>query len=73
MENAAKVGAKIVDLQKQTGHKWVHVNGFNAVTGFDYGTGQGANFNPGFGLPVKIFIDTVTGEVKLFSADLFKD
>lgn len=73
MESQQKVNAKLAELQQATGHRWLQVNGFNAITGFDYGAnGQGANFNPGFGYPVKIFIDSVSGEMKLFPAELFR-
>ncbi len=74
MENVSKINAKLAELKNNTGHDWLHISGFSAITGFDFGqNGQSPNFNPGFGYPVKVFVDKVTGEVKLFSAGLFKD
>lgn len=73
MEDDNKVAAKIAELQKQTGHKWVQATGFYAITGFEFEKpNQSPNFNPAHGVPVKIFIDTVTGEIRTFAASIFR-
>ena len=50
---------------------WVHIQGYFAITGFDFKEG-GNIFNPSFGVPVKVFMNNKTGEIKIYSAFLFE-
>jgi hypothetical protein len=71
-ENRIKVQEKINELN-QSSPGWVDVAGFHAITSFEFPVyGKGATFNPSAGFPVKIFVNNITGEVKLFAAALFK-
>lgn len=79
MENPLKVLQKINELNSkelrdvsgQIIPQWTSISGYFALTGFEFGNGS-PNFNPGFGVPVKVFMNTRTGEIKTFSANHFE-
>ncbi len=50
---------------------WIPVEGFNTITKLDFDATGGAIFNPNSGYPLKAFINTSTGEVKVFDARRF--
>jgi hypothetical protein len=52
---------------------WQAIPGYFTLTGFDFNKGKGAPlFNANFGVPVKIFQNIKTGEMRVFSAYLFE-
>lgn len=53
---------------------WAEIPGYFALTKFDYPNedNSGAVFNPSFGVPVKVFMNTETGEIKTFSGNIFE-
>ena len=80
MENPLKVQARVDELNAteiRAGvpepNEWVAINGYFALTGFDFNHGKGQpNFNPGYGVPVKVFRNIRTGEIKTYSAYFFE-
>ena len=81
MEDTQKIQQKLNELNSkesplfhlggQFAGPWVHVAGYFALTGVDLKEG-GSTFNPSFGVPVKVFMNNKTGEIKTFSACLFE-
>ena len=85
-EGVGLVNQKIVQLNATTpGQKWIAINGYTALMNFSYGSSslrsltslirgnsKQAVFNPSGGYPVKAFLNTATGEVKMFSIELFE-
>lgn len=72
-ENPTKVSKKVQQLNRisPSGQKsWEALDGWNALTTVSF-NGKNPTFNPSFGYPVKAFVNTTTGEVKVFAADLF--
>lgn len=70
MQDPKKIEAKIKDL----GAGWIEVLGYHTVTSIDY-TKKNPNasvFNPTKGVPLKVFVNPINGEVKMFLADLFE-
>lgn len=51
---------------------WNAIEGYFALTGFEFDKGNGNVFNPSFGVPVKVFMNTTTGEIRVFSAYFFQ-
>lgn len=54
------------------GQIWIVLDGFSALTTVEFKDDGPATFDPSRGLPLKTFINTVTGEVKIFHANMFK-
>ena len=50
---------------------WIAVAGYFAVTGFSYNQST-PTFNPNYGYTVKVFVNTDSGEVKMFASNLFE-
>ncbi len=83
MENPSSVQGKIDELNRreakivsgglvQSGSNvWAAVPGYFAVTGFD-GSQATPVFNASYGYTVKVFVNTKTGEVKMFASNLFE-
>lgn len=80
MENPLKVQAKINELNSReprgglgglSQNAWVATVGYFALTGFDYNNGA-PTFNAGFGVPVKVFTNIRTGEIKIYAASIFE-
>jgi len=85
-ENINKVNAKIAELNKESAQRsgqplgvasripqiWLPVTGYFVVTGFDFAQGKNV-FNGNFGYPLKLFFNSITGEVKMFRAAIFED
>ena len=80
MENQIKVQTKINELNASeirpgfpNPTEWTAIGGYFSMTGFDFNHGKGQPiFNPSFGVPVKVFMNSRTGEVKTFSAYFFE-
>ena len=78
-EDHSKVRAKLDELNGGSlgglihvrSVEWVALEGFNALTKFDFLSNGGAVFTPTAGYPVKIFVNTSTGEMKIFPAAQF--
>ena len=70
MEDPVKVQQKINELN-ELGGNWIANKGYFAVTGFDFNNGKPI-FSPSLGIPVKVFNNTITGEVKIFLATGFE-
>lgn len=49
---------------------WIVAEGLRALTSMTYENGVVA-FNPNNGIPLKVFVNTLSGELKLFDARLF--
>jgi hypothetical protein len=89
MENPIKIKKRIEELNKQepksvsplgstnlsvTTMAWQEIPGYFAITKFEYGSnGKGPSFSPAFGIPIKAFFNTRTGEVRTFLASIFED
>lgn len=83
MEDPQKVAKKIVDLNNASWREsgsppmarapqvWQEFTGYNALTKFDFNNGAPI-FHPSVGIPLKAFLNIVTGEVKLFVASIFE-
>jgi len=71
MEDFAKVKAKVDELSKATGHKWTALNGSHAVTKVNIKDGL-YEFLPDTGMPVKVFVNLLTGEAKMFMYFVFE-
>ena len=50
---------------------WMPIDGFNTMTGLDYTISGTPIFNGNRGYPLKGFVNTATGEVKVFDARRF--
>lgn len=74
-ENTRKVQLKLAELNTGLNPaQWVSADGFSALTGFKFGkTNNDSQFLASSGVPVKVFFNNVTGEVKIFLAVLFRD
>ena len=68
MQDPAKISLKIREL----GVGWQEAEGYHALTRVEYGRNQPAVFNPASGIPLKIFVNITTGEIKMFLAILFE-
>lgn len=66
----AKIDRKIQELNVAGGN-WFAADGLNALTGVEF-HGTSAQFKPATGIPVKVFINRVNGEMKVFPAVIFK-
>lgn len=69
-EDKKKVNDKIEYLKKEYGGSWIQLIGFNALTIASYEV-TGIIYNPSVGTPVKAFINTQTGEIKVYDARFF--
>ena len=72
MEDPKKVQAKIDELIKSNGHKWVALNGAHAITKVDVKGDSDFVFYPSSGMPVKVFVDLLTGETRSFMWFVFE-
>ena len=71
MENPAKVLAKVKELNGgETGH-WLAIPGYHALTKVELNQGN-ANFFPGTGVILKVFVNGRTGEIRIFPAPMFE-
>ena len=50
---------------------WVPIDGFNTITTLSFNANGGAVFNANSGYPLKGFLNTSTGEIKIFDARRF--
>lgn len=75
MENPFKVQQKLNLLNRNLPTKpWFAAEGFHSLNTFKFGSvGQGPEFRGGEGIPIKVFVNKITGEFKIYSAYLFKD
>ena len=73
--NPTKVQQKVDELNNESKiGQWIPSDGLSAMTGFKYGfSDNDSQFLVGSGIPVKIFFNNKTGEVKIFLAVLFRD
>jgi len=73
MEDTHLVQQKIAYLNSRGGN-WIAAEGnyaLTTVTG-DFSTKANVVFSPSNGIPGKVFINTVDGEIKIFHANLFE-
>jgi len=67
-----KIQQQLVTLNSGlTSPQWVAVQGENAFTGFGFDQNGKAIFYGSSGYPVKLFFNTVTKELKMYSLTLF--
>jgi hypothetical protein len=79
MENPQKVQLKINELNAKEPRdalgriipQWAAIQGYFALTGFNYNNGSPI-FNANFGVPVKIFQNSKTGEIKIYGSNIFE-
>ena len=71
MENKTQVDAILARIRSETGvDSWEPIQGLVALTNVEVNINDGrrsANFLPGSGVPVKAFLNTQTGEIKLYT------
>lgn len=65
-----KIQNKITELNNQGG-SWQEIEGNNALTKVEF-SDSGTKFYPSSGVPVKMFVNRISGEIKLFPAFIFK-
>lgn len=70
MEDPEKIKSKL----KELGEGWVEANGYHALTSVEYSkqNPNGSTFNPARGIPLKVFVNPSSGEIKSFLADSFE-
>lgn len=68
-----KVQDIIDSLNKATGNHWVAASGVHALTNVSKDEAHVVSFNPGRGLPVKVFMNQETNEIRLYPALMFED
>ena len=77
MESKEKVNRKLIELNsREEGKPWMPGEGLHALTKFNFKQPDGSDvpeFTGNTGLPVKAFVHSITGEIKLFAAVLFKE
>lgn len=80
MEVQSKIDSKIGELNLESANGdaasvqpvWQYYTGYHALTKFDFNSGKPI-FTPSSGVPVKAFLNTRTGEIRVFSANIFED
>jgi hypothetical protein len=58
-------------LNENHGPGWIPADGFFTTTGLTFKFDASPVFNPNAGYPLKLFVNTRTGEVKMFDARRF--
>lgn len=73
MEDLQKIQNKINELNG-FGGTWIAADGTNALIKVqgDFRTNANVVFMPASGIPVKVFLNTLNGEIKMFPAILFE-
>ena len=86
MADPLKIATKIAELNRESANQtprtvsglltpipqvWKAFDGYNTLTKFDYNNGSPL-FTPSVGIPLKAFLNTQTGEIKTFVADIFE-
>jgi hypothetical protein len=71
MEDTALVQEIIDKLEREAPGGWTTEPGYFAFTGFEFNNGS-PRFNPLYGVPVKIFTNRTTGEVRTYGAEKFE-
>ncbi len=66
-QDQAKIKAKIAEL----GVGWVEAEGFFAITVVEMKDDKSLIFQAAKGIPLKVFVNRITGEVRSFLADNF--
>lgn len=66
MEDKKKIDSILADLKNTTGHIWEPAEGFNTMISVNRNSTGGFDTNNSKGVTVKVFVNTVTGEIKLF-------
>ncbi len=74
VEDFDKVLEELIRLNEgQAQGDWVITEGFHALTSLKFkGKDKKPTFNPSSGIPVKIFINKKTGELKTYYANQFQ-
>jgi hypothetical protein len=72
-ENPVAIQVKIDYLNSLVpGQIWFAISGFSAITSVSYDSSGGLIFNPSQGYIVKVFVNSATGEVRSYAAQLFQ-
>ena len=79
-ENPQKVQQKVQELNAMEPRnpfgeiipQWIGIQDYFAITGFHFNNGHPL-FDAKFGFPLKAFLNTKTGEIKVFSASFFEN
>lgn len=73
MENLIKVKKRVDMLNKgKSSNPWFAFDGFHALTKFKFGKGdESPTFYPSSGIILKVFINSETGELRVFPAKAF--
>lgn len=71
MEKNSRIKALVDKIRKETGSDdWEPIDGLVALTNVEIrevNEQRSADFNPGKGMPVKAFLNTKTGEIKIYT------
>ena len=69
--DSAKVKAKIAELNKKfPPSTWDEADGYHSLNSLEC-TQEKPTFLPNQGIPLKVFVNLTTGEIKLFNAKVF--
>lgn len=63
-----KLAAKLSEL----GPGWIFADGLHALTKVQFENGPDPVFYPSSGIPIKVFMNTDTGEIRMFPIAIFK-
>jgi hypothetical protein len=74
MEDNEKILVKRRELNGGENGPWIAVDGTNALIKVqgDFRTNTNVVFMPASGIPVKVFMNTINGEIRMFPAILFE-
>jgi len=61
---------KVTDIITQLGPNWKPIDGLFAITGVTVADNGQVSFHPDNGVVIKAFIDSLSGEIKLFPAKI---
>jgi hypothetical protein len=74
VEDKKKIKNKVDELTKSTGHKWEEVGGFVSMPHIVIDpTNKSQSIDLNRGVTAKLFVDTVTNEMKVFWAQEFME
>jgi hypothetical protein len=69
--NQEKIDAKVAELKAETKYDWIALSNTTALTRVDISDPKNPSFSPASGYPVLGFVNTTTGEVRIFSVQMF--
>lgn len=67
-----KVQKLLNQLNKGKNGPWVPLDGYRALTVLEFQSDKSATFNPSEGIPLKVFINVKTGEIKIYHVNFLR-